>query len=454
MAIQLQDKLYTSAQVADILGVSLRTLYRYMEDGRILSMRTASGRHRFTKDQIMDFLNAGNIIDEEADNNLVHPKPIVKNPVLDEPTFVDRSFKPQPAVRAVPEDDMDFDFRGIQNKPESVAPVLNHAPDYMNSRPASNPVEFQQSKPYSPYQANIDQDVDGFQGTVRRPFSPVQPVVPTHRDLETEDEFLRKESLELDDDVLDTPTKNTSFGLDDDFDVDEYFDTKKSATLEKSPSFTRSESLGAMRPVGSMARPMSNVEAPSVARANPYKGFESDGYTPINRPAPVAERPIKSSWEFSSERKANLNSEPLLVSKEEVTPKSTESLNVRYYKSEFTDLIDLAKKIKETGSARGVDYAFTLNAGLSLHFSINPFELLHFYINPEDLQVWKSDLKLSPVREADDANIGILINTEIIFPQTKEIGGFKVLEDKLLFKDLVKLGDQDLVRRFRPKVGI
>ena len=68
MTIELQDKLYTSTQVADILGVSLRTLYRYMEDGRIKSMRTASGRHRFTKDQIVEFLNAGNmdIYDEEG----------------------------------------------------------------------------------------------------------------------------------------------------------------------------------------------------------------------------------------------------------------------------------------------------------------------------------------------------------------------------------------------------
>ncbi|PJA40261.1 hypothetical protein CO178_02475, partial [candidate division WWE3 bacterium CG_4_9_14_3_um_filter_34_6] len=59
MSIELKDKLYTSTQVADILGVSLRTLYRYMEDNKIQSMRTASGRHRFTKDHILDFLNAG-----------------------------------------------------------------------------------------------------------------------------------------------------------------------------------------------------------------------------------------------------------------------------------------------------------------------------------------------------------------------------------------------------------
>lgn len=59
MTLELKEKLYTSSQVANILGVSLRTLYRYMESGKIKSLRTASGRHRFTKQQILQFLNAG-----------------------------------------------------------------------------------------------------------------------------------------------------------------------------------------------------------------------------------------------------------------------------------------------------------------------------------------------------------------------------------------------------------
>ena len=32
--MQLEDRFYKSTEVADLLGVSLRTLYRYMENGK------------------------------------------------------------------------------------------------------------------------------------------------------------------------------------------------------------------------------------------------------------------------------------------------------------------------------------------------------------------------------------------------------------------------------------
>ena len=33
--IKLDDKLYTSSEVADILGVSLRSVYRYIEESKL-----------------------------------------------------------------------------------------------------------------------------------------------------------------------------------------------------------------------------------------------------------------------------------------------------------------------------------------------------------------------------------------------------------------------------------
>ncbi len=55
--IQLEEKLYTSTEVADILGVSLRSVYRYLEEGKIdAEVKTATGRHRFSKKNILDFL--------------------------------------------------------------------------------------------------------------------------------------------------------------------------------------------------------------------------------------------------------------------------------------------------------------------------------------------------------------------------------------------------------------
>ena len=55
--MNLEEKLYTSTEVADILGVSLRSVYRYMEEYKLKAdVKTATGRHRFTKQNILDFL--------------------------------------------------------------------------------------------------------------------------------------------------------------------------------------------------------------------------------------------------------------------------------------------------------------------------------------------------------------------------------------------------------------
>lgn len=54
---ELEDKLYTAPEAADILGVSLRTVYRYIKDGKLLfETRTRSGRYLFTKEAISSFL--------------------------------------------------------------------------------------------------------------------------------------------------------------------------------------------------------------------------------------------------------------------------------------------------------------------------------------------------------------------------------------------------------------
>ncbi|MBU0650089.1 helix-turn-helix domain-containing protein, partial [Patescibacteria group bacterium] len=54
------EKLYTSTEVAEILGVSLRSIYRYLDENKIqAAVKTATGRHRFTKQNINDFLHPG-----------------------------------------------------------------------------------------------------------------------------------------------------------------------------------------------------------------------------------------------------------------------------------------------------------------------------------------------------------------------------------------------------------
>ncbi len=69
MTIDLKDRLYTSSEVAEILGVSLRSVYRYLEEGKLdADIKTATGRHRFSKKNILDFLQPGGITKDQAEN--------------------------------------------------------------------------------------------------------------------------------------------------------------------------------------------------------------------------------------------------------------------------------------------------------------------------------------------------------------------------------------------------
>lgn len=324
MSIELKDKLYTSTQVADILGVSLRTLYRYMEDGKIQSMRTASGRHRFTKDQILDFLNAGgfggassNSVDKsqsEVGNRMSDPEDVFTSPSISTSTSTTSTTESVDVV--------------IEKKPEV------HGMDWF-------------SEPDEPQ---------------------IKPVAS---------QDLRE------------PT----------------FNGFRSAEPE-------------IKPV--VENPISATSRPTMSQ----QGMNQD---------------TAQSTSLSDNSNIEAKNESLDLN----------DVNVRYYKSDYSDLIELARKIKDTAMGKDLEYAFTLFAGLSLHFSIKPFTKLHFYANPEDMQIWKSELRLTPVQNREDANIGILVNTDIVFVPSKDIGGFKVVDDKVLMRDLSSRNEEDLVKQFR-----
>jgi len=306
MSLEIKDKLYTSTQVAEILGVSLRTLYRYMEDNKIQSMRTASGRHRFTKDQIMDFLNAG------------------------------QTSQAYESAR--------------QSKPMQSQPVQG---DFGTFKPTVN--QFQ-SQPRQ-----------------QSPFGNVRPVVEVKDDWDLEEDNKPTSDFQV---PTDRPDRRFSTGI-------------GQEQVEE--------------PVQEIPQPVS-VPQPQVAEL-PKNQFENVDLVP--------------------------------------------GLNIRYYNSEYADLIELAKKIKETAMSKDLEYGFTLHAGLSLHTLLDPFTLLHIYANPEDMQIWKDALRLSPAQKREDANLGVIVNTDIVFVPTKEIGGFKVVEDKVLLRDLSNSQEEALVKTFR-----
>lgn len=337
-----------------------------MEDEKIESMRTASGRHRFTKDQILDFLSAGGVdVGQIGDSSQ-----IPSTPPSSPGGFSKNSVVPQgePAVSPVASP-----VAGAQE-----APVPN--PGHQQETPVANNVV-----------------ADNFS-------APVQPQPADVPSSFTED-------------VMQSPSPVTN-------EVSDF----ASSSVEDTPK----------QDVQSPVAPQTETSS-----ANAHGEFETPQVLNSQSQEQVKEFPQGQT----QQQPVEMPVEPAI---EEEEVKSVDMpANVRMFKSDYTDLIELARKIKDSSVAKDMEYAFTVYAGLSLHFLIKPFTCLNFYVNPEDLQVWKNELRLTAVQNPSEANVGILINTDIVFVPTREIGGFKVVEDKVLMRDLSDHNEEELVRQFR-----
>ncbi len=53
----LQQEIYTTGEAANVLGVTRRTIYNYIEQGKLQTIKI-NGRHKISKDQILDFLSS------------------------------------------------------------------------------------------------------------------------------------------------------------------------------------------------------------------------------------------------------------------------------------------------------------------------------------------------------------------------------------------------------------
>lgn len=446
MTMELQDKLYTSTQVADILGVSLRTLYRYMEDGRIGSMRTASGRHRFTKQNIVDFLNAGGFGEYTNDRN----QPLNQN---------------APSSNREP-----MQFGGYQDRQSQEREIDPFRNDYQPQRYSNFEFEepkfeprFPQPQPaQAPVQTHINR-YDDFRIDQQFGQAETQPQQqPQQRPNQSSSFFDNARPVEK-------QVKNSYFDQPD-FDEDDFdfgYNPIKTRNQQLPVQETPSTVIGAMekntgfydnnvqkRPADEfeinkdkfsyqpfMSQTEKREDRFVQTKTNDQEWNFARSQNEQNFPQ-TAQREVRSETGsfFDTRRPSQIQSETVDLSY---------GVNIRYYKSEYTDLIELARKIRDVSKNRDLEYAFTIFAGLSLHFPIKPFTILHFYANPEDMQIWKDDLKLVPSNKKEDANIGIIVNTDIVFVPTKEVSGFKVVDDKVLMRDLTDVKEEDLARQFK-----
>ena len=273
--IKLEDKLYTSTEVASILGVSLRSVYRYIEESKLTAeVKTATGRHRFTKQDILDFLYPNGESETNREDR--------KRTVTPEHKPVSTPKPSEPASDEEPADDVDWlsKFRAAAEK----------------------------------FKQEDEEDT----------------VVVSEKD-----------------------TKETTI---------DFKATAEDVRVVDEPAFS----------------------------------LESDEEAPTN---------------------------------------------MFYYRSSLGGLKDIAQNLDKSAKEASLDYAFTLNAGLSLHKPIKPFSLLHSYVKPNDLNYFEKLLSLTP-SGSDNAQLCLITtDAEDIFENKEALHGLSVVSKNQLRQDIDTMSD-------------
>ena len=116
-----------------------------------------------------------------------------------------------------------------------------------------------------------------------------------------------------------------------------------------------------------------------------------------------------------------------------------------FYRSRLGGLKDIAQNIDKTSKNSGLDYAFTLNAGLSLYRPINPFSVLHVYARPKDKDFFERILALTPSDETNAQLCIIVSDEDSLYKGADEMHGLKVVDKKRLVEDINEM-DEELLK--------
>jgi excisionase family DNA binding protein len=279
------EKLYTSTEVAQILGVSLRSIYRYLDENKIqAAVKTATGRHRFTKENINDFLHPNN--NTKPSNSFNE-----NNTVSNEPTKYDSMSSKSAFVET-------RDSTVLSKEPERIVENKEPEKEAIKDEPVDWLARFRQAaEKYKSQDISIDRSRD------------------------TEDVYV---------------------------------------------------------------------------------------------PASKVAEPEKNEPEYL------------------------------YYRSGVGGLKEIAQSLDKSAKNASLDYAFTMQAGLSLHKPIKPFSLIHSYIRPSDRAYFEKVLQLAPCAR-DTAQLCLIVSNDgKIYSDRSELHGLYVVSDQQIKLDLLSDGETDL----------
>jgi excisionase family DNA binding protein len=450
MSIDLKDRLYTSSEVAEILGVSLRSVYRYLEEGKLdADIKTATGRHRFSKKNILDFLRP-------SENRISEPKSTASYP-LEDSSELDKLLD-LPALNKTSSnianskdelDDFDFDFDE----------------EFFKSLEKGNYNDATEIQPSDSYNKVKDGDYqDDDLEKLLREFEEqelLQATTPKKSTIEKEssssdDDELSNllKSLELD--IQESATQNETQvkkdnifdDFDFDFDLDMDFDKKEVLTQETSAYKTENKHSEPVETEDAeednwLERFRKAAEKNTVKREDKLEASTDNSnfgniFDKHNLDV-FFDKPQSGTVSSPVSSIASLSSGP-----EE--PVEEEGKYEYHYTSTLGDLKEIAKTVDKVSKKFDIDYAFTLSAGLSLHKQIAPFSTIHLYVREKDLEIYEDYLKLTPSSEANSAVCLITQDTNEVFRDCYDLHGLNVVSNVQLRSDLIDKGLDKLAR--------
>lgn len=356
----LDEKLYTSTEVAEILGVSLRSIYRYMEEGKLkASVRTATGRHRFTRKDINDFLKPSATEDYTS---AAYGEYDELKEQGSEPEVGDMQKQEEGVISSKLAGSFKEAFKegtpSLETKsPASATDALDEGQKVEATQEFAGRVDYGFEKSRKGEGVKLEEKQTATEGDAK------------YVGLEEKEEIKEKEEEEEEIDWLER--------------------------FRQAAEKYRQASASKFRET-----------ATEQAKSSDYEEIE------------FADRGVKGPK--VSDRKFN------------------------YYKSGIGGLKEIAQALDKSAKNASLDYAFTMNAGLSLHKPIKPFSLIHAYVRPRDLSYFEKVLQLTPVDKEQAQLCLITSNDDSIYSQVVELHGLYAVSNERLREDLIEEGEFEL----------
>lgn len=491
MTLDLKDRLYTSSEVAEILGVSLRSVYRYIEEGKLdADIKTATGRHRFSKKNILDFLkpneteysrinNLSQDISQDFDfnhqtntsqnNNLKNSladsnkdddfdfdldeeflKSISFDNNLNNPTPLNNQSNSSSSQNSSSFDDFDDlekllkEFEEEEQRNINKSNVNDLTSDYdFSSNSSMGSSKYQDNSVKKPLDSFEDMSLDEILNSFENSLSnkPNNLDINTNKVANKENENLLSSNKDNS-----SPAPLKDFDFDFDFDFDELNDASKGVNN----TFVKQQES----PLNHI--PKANVEEEEDNWLERFrKAASKNNSVQVTNQEPEKSDSVDFSFQNPFSNKTGTVSSlstsfdigSSFKDKNQINESQPSIKNIEnYYTSTLNDLREVAQQVDKIAKKFDTDYAFTLNAGLSLHKRIEPFTCIHLYIRERDLELFEDYLDLTPSK-TNEASVCLIISKDgDVFEDAYELHGLYVVSNVQLRSDLIDKGLDKLAR--------